>query len=306
MPDAILAAVINWNGWRDTLACVESMRAMQGPPFHLVICDNGSTDDSRERLAQWIEAFQPTEVLLSARWLATGANLGYAGAINRCIDWGRAEIAPTHWWFLNNDVCIEPDALRHLMDAVHARPAIGLCGSVLLDWEPPHAVQAVGGIFQSVIATGRHLKMLPRDAGVFDGIDYPVGASLLATRDFIDRVGPMDDGYFLYYEEVDWAERGRRAGFRPAVALGSRLRHKEGASTGSMGGVRAKSLLSEHYGVRNRLRYTRKFSPALLPLVWLSLWAVLADRLLHREWRRAETVLRLMFDPRAERPRRRQ
>ena len=41
----ILAAVINWNGWPDTLACLDSMRAVMGPSFHLLICDNGSTDD---------------------------------------------------------------------------------------------------------------------------------------------------------------------------------------------------------------------------------------------------------------------
>ena len=125
-----------------------------------------------------------------------------------------------------------------------------------------------------------------------------VGASLLATQDYLDRVGLMDDSYFLYYEEMDWVERGRRHGFRPVVALGSRLRHKEGASTGSHGGVRRKSLLSERYGVINRLRITRKFWPHWLPVVWLSLGLVAADRIVHREFARAALVLRLMFSPR--------
>ena len=89
----------------------------------------------------------------------------------------------------------------------------------------------------------------------------------------------------------------RRLGFRPAVALRSRLRHKEGASTGSHGGVRHKSLLSEHYGVINRLRITRKFWPHHLPGVWLSLALVVLDRLVHGELERAALVLRLMFAP---------
>jgi GT2 family glycosyltransferase len=140
---------------------------------------------------------------------------------------------------------------------------------------------------------------MPADQEVFFGVDYPVGASLLVTQEYIDAVGPMDDAYFLYYEEMDWAERGRARQFTPAVALRSHVRHKEGASTGSTGGVRHKSLLSEYYGVVNRMRYTRKFAPWLLPVVWLSLAFVFADRLWHREWRRAALVLRLMVSPRS-------
>jgi GT2 family glycosyltransferase len=157
-------------------------------------------------------------------------------------------------------------------------------------------------LFHPLIATGTHLKRLPAGAGgqdVFFGIDYPVGASMLVTREFVDTVGLMDEHYFLYYEEVDWAARGRARGFRPAVALRSQVRHKEGASTGSRGSARNKSFLSEYYGVVNRLRFTGKFSPGLLPVVWLSLFLVVLDRVVHREWRRAALVLNLMLRPRS-------
>ena len=107
----------------------------------------------------------------------------------------------------------------------------------------------------------------------------------------------MDESYFLYYEEVDWAQRGRRLGFRPAVALNSRIRHKEGASSGSMGGLRHKSMLSEYYGVVNRIRFTKKHYPMLLPAVWLSLFLVALERAAHLEWRRAALVFRLMLLP---------
>jgi GT2 family glycosyltransferase len=324
--EAVLAAVINWNGWRDTETCVESMRAMSGPPVHLLICDNGSTDDSYERLCAWargvsggrevrqalegqghVVSFEPAGdampgPLKSLHVMRLARNFGYAGAINRAIAWGREALAPTACWLLNNDVAVDADALRHLVACVRSRGDIGLCGSVLLDWEAPHRVQAIGGIFHHAIGVGSHLTQLPAGVAaeqeVFFGVDYPVGASLLVTREFIESVGLMDEDYFLYYEEMDWAERGRAKGFRPAIALRSRLRHKEGASTGSMGGVRHKSLLSEYYSVVNRLRYTRKFSAPLLPVVWLSLALVVADRLWHGEWKRASLVGRLMLTPR--------
>ena len=56
-------------------------------------------------------------------------------------------------------------------------------------------------------------------------------------------------------------------------------------------------MLSEYYGVVNRLRFTSKFSPRLVPVVWLSLFLVVIDRVAHREWERAALVLRLMFSP---------
>lgn len=328
--EAVLAAVINWNGWRDTVTCVESMRAMCGPPVHLLICDNGSTDDSHQELCAWArsvfgagevrgdlngqgqlvtfqpEGGRPAGPLHSIHVVRLARNFGYAGAINRCIAWGREALAPGAYWLLNNDIAVDPQALRHLVRATLLRPDIGLCGSVLLEWDEPRRVQAIGGIFHRLLGVGSHLKQFPAevppDQELFFGVDYPVGASLLATREFIESVGPMDEGYFLYYEEMDWAERGRAKGFRPAVALRSQLRHKEGASTGSLGGVRHKSMLSEYYSVVNRLRYTRKFSAPLVPVVWLTLWLVIADRLWHGEWKRAALVFRLMMAPRTVPP----
>jgi GT2 family glycosyltransferase len=322
--EVILAAVINWNGWRDTVICLESMQAMSGPPFHLLICDNGSTDDSYVHLSAWArQALGPVHetqrelgaqghvrsferrgthsdsVLRAVHVMRVQCNLGYAGAINRCIAWGGDALAPDCYWLLNNDISLDPAALRHLVAGVRSSSDVGLCGSVLFEWDEPQRVQAIGGVFHPLIAVGSHLKQLPAtaapDRNLFFGVDYPIGASLLVTREFLQSVGPMDEGYFLYYEEVDWAVRGRSCGFRPAVALRSQIRHKEGASTGSRGGVRNKSMLSEYYGVVNRLRFTGKFSPWLLPVVWLSLFLVVFDRVMHREWRRATLVLKLMF-----------
>jgi GT2 family glycosyltransferase len=139
---------------------------------------------------------------------------------------------------------------------------------------------------------------LPTDEGdVSLAVSYPIGASMYVDIEYVDKVGLLDPCYFLYCEEMDWAERGRRQGYRPLVALKSRLRHKEGASTGSRGGVRNKSLLSEWYGVINRLRITRKFWPHYLPMVWASLVLVIFDRLVHGEMARAGLVLQLMFSP---------
>ncbi len=319
---AVLAAVVNWNGWRDTVVCLRSMFALTGPSLNVVVCDNASTDDSFACLSRWLceqgalvhsrETVGDATRLVGFRGpfgeavkevylLGLPENYGYAGAANRCIMWGGPALGAQHFWVLNNDIKVHPNALAALVETTCSMPQIGLCGSVLLDWEQAETVQAIGGSYCRLIASGSHLTELPAATTRSDdflALDYPVGASLFITGAFLATVGMMDEAYFLYYEEIDFAERGRRHGFTPGVALKSLVQHKEGASTGSHGGVRNKSLLSEKYGVVNRLRVTRRFWPIWLPLVWSSLWLVLLDRLLHREWTRARIVLEIMLSPR--------
>jgi GT2 family glycosyltransferase len=324
----ILCAVINWNGWRDTIVCLQSLVQIQAPRFELVVCDNGSDNESAGHLAEWLTreaggvrpswvevgqgirvscfAAPFSDALQAVHLLQLPRNFGYAGAFNRCMAWGTEALHARHFWLLNNDVRCDRQALSELAAVAASDPSIGMVGSVLMDWDRPQSVQAVAGSYRRGLAVGVHTRKIPagdRSRPLMQAdVDYPVGASLFLTDRFLQAVGPMDEGYFLYYEEMDWAERGRRLGFRTAVALNSRIEHREGASTGSHGGVRNKSLLSEHYGIVNRLRITRKFWPHLLPLVWASLWLVVADRLVHREFRRAALVLRLMFTPRKPLP----
>lgn len=313
----VCAVVVNWNGWRDTVVCLDSLLKQQQVRFRVLVCDNGSTDGSGEALEQWIRERVPLwaerrEVegepettfldpdarspVTCLRVLRIEQNLGYAGGANAGIRWAQEHWGAGDFWILNNDVRAEPTALKALIDA-HARiPDAGLCGSVLLEWDSDE-VQAVAGMYRPWLAVGKHLRRQPGEAAdACIEIDYPVGASLYAAREYLQRVGLMEESYFLYYEEIDWVQRGRRHGFRPVVALRSRLWHKEGASTGSRG-ARRKSMLSERLGVINRLRITRKFWPHLVPVVWLSLGLVSAERLAHREFARARLVLQLMFSP---------
>lgn len=296
---AVCAVVVNWNGWRDTLTCLESLFALGPPQLRVIVCDNASTDDSVARITEWLRARPPRlqDAVLSVDVLPLPQNLGYAGGINAGIRWARERWTPGGFWLLNNDVKAQPGALAALVAAHASVPHAGICGSVLLEWDEPQRVQAVAGIFRRWLGVGWHATEVPAGTQVSLAVDYPVGASMYVSTAYLDEVGTMDPSYFLYCEEMDWAERGRRGGYRPVVALRSRLQHKEGASTGSRGGVRHKSLLSERYGVINRLRITRKFWPAWLPVVWSSLALVALDRVAHGEWARAALVLRLMFSP---------
>jgi hypothetical protein len=126
---AVCAVVVNWNGWRDTVVCLESLFALGGTPMHVVVCDNGSTDGSvpelerhlRARLPHWQRAepgigfvdAQPGAGVRSVHLLSLPRNLGYAGGLNAGIEWARQQWAPRGYWLLNNDVQAQPGRSTH-------------------------------------------------------------------------------------------------------------------------------------------------------------------------------------------------
>jgi GT2 family glycosyltransferase len=110
-------------------------------------------------------------------------------------------------------------------------------------------------------------------------MNYVVGASMLVSQRFLAEVGLMAEEYFLFFEETDWAWRGRPR-FRLDWAPGSRVYHKVGQSIGTSSDPRRKSLTCDFYALRNRLLFTRRHCPAALPAIRLSLATAAALRLL--------------------------
>ena len=98
-------------------------------------------------------------------------------------------------------------------------------------------------------------------------MDYINGASTLASRSFLEKIGLMEESYFLYFEEMDWAMRARGK-FALGYARDSVIYHKEGATIGTNLDRRKRSLLSDQYLSRNRVLFTRRFVPWALPTVF--------------------------------------
>jgi GT2 family glycosyltransferase len=117
----VCCVIVNWNGWRDTLECLASVREQEYDHLQIVVVDNGSTDDSVERIRS---AFP------EVRLIETGKNLGYSGGCNEGL---RVALAGNSQfvWLLNNDTICPPDTLRKLVRRAIASPEAGLVGTVL-------------------------------------------------------------------------------------------------------------------------------------------------------------------------------
>lgn len=202
-----------------------------------------------------------------------GRNHGFAGGVNIGLRFALARPDIRYAWVLNNDTVVARECLRHLERRLSADPSAGMCGAKLLFYRQPGVVQALGGASFSAwrgvsrLLGQRRPASEPVDAaGIERRLDHLSGASILVARRFLEDIGLMDEGYFLYYEEMDWALRGRRR-YRLAYADGALVYHKEGAAIGSSHRRQARSPLSAFFLVRSRLRFTRKFYPWALPSV---------------------------------------
>lgn len=171
-------------------------------------------------------------------------NRGFAAGNNAAIEPALAsEDPPDYVWLLNPDTVVRPGALRALLTFMQEHPEVGIAGSRLE--EPDGAVQrsafrfpSVAGEFEGAVKTGPVTRLLrrwvvaPEPPGEAQRCDWVAGASMLIRRAVFDRVGLMDEGYFMYYEEVDFCRRAADAGWSCWYVPASRVVHLVGRSSG--------------------------------------------------------------------------
>lgn len=312
----IYIVVLNWRGADDTIACLQSLLGLQGAPFRIVVCDNGSADGSYERIRDWLHAYRDSHAYLrdhpvcelnreQAEQLSpapppglflvqTGANLGYSGGNNVGIRLALSDPRTEFVWLLNNDTEVESDSLLRLVERCQARPDIGICGSKLVYHHDRSQIQGLGGLFNPWLATSLHYQInqssavLYQDDEVDRHLDYIVGASLFLRARLLRDIGLLEERYFLYFEEIDLARRARGR-YAIGMATASVVYHKEGAST--QGG---RGLLADFYVLRNRLVYTWLNDRRFIVTVWLGLFVALFNRLWRGEGKKAWNVLRIL------------
>ncbi len=274
MQGLVYIIVLNWNNWKDTLNCLESIFQSSYTNYKLLIIDNGSTDSSGEKIKDWAkENGKDIEII------QTGGNLGFTGGNNAGLKHIYQKKDFNYIWILNNDTVVDKDALSSLVSCLESDPSAGMAGSKLLYYDKPTTIQNVGGC-KIVPWLGNSFVIANNspDDGNWDKPfepDYINGASLLVKREVLEKIGLFDENYFLYWEDADLGVRARRAGYKLLYCPESRVLHKEGGTGGRL------NPLTDYYWVRNGLYFTRKFYPWFLPSVFAAYvfkYAVLRTR----------------------------
>ncbi len=318
----VAVVLVNWNGWRDTIECVSSVLGQSHSDLHVFVVDNDSSDGSVEHIRAWSEnpgvgaewrkhdgVVQVTSARIALRvvdrpeealpapphgcrltLIRSGGNLGFAGGCNVGIRAAGLE-AFEFFWFLNTDAVAHRDALRALVRRARSDPRIGIVGSTLRYYERPEVVQALAGAAMDLSSlSSRHIGAglvlagpAIDPAAVERDLSYVMGASMLVSRRFIQDVGLMQEDYFLFYEEIDWAVRGRDR-YALAYAADSHVFHKAGASSS-----KALAFATGLY-YRNRVRFAARFFPARLGAIRRALAIELLRHLLRARWTHARAV----------------
>ncbi len=250
--------IVNWNV-RDLLRdCLRSIDAGRGAlSIEVIVVDSASTDDS---VAMVRDEF-PT-----VRLIPCDENVGFPRGNNI----GLAEASGTHLLLLNPDTVILGDALPKMVAYLQAHPDVGALGPQLLN--PDGSVQssrrrfptAATGFLESTWLEGlapgvlrRYYALdLPDDATA--DVDWLTGACLMVPRAVYEEIGGLDEGYFMYSEELDWCRRIKATGRRVVYYPAAQVTHHVGKSS-------EQAVTARHINFqRAKLRYFRKYHGRLL------------------------------------------
>lgn len=225
-PSTVGVVVINWNGAAQSRLCLRSLLAVAYPAVRILLIDNGSADGSGATLAR---EFPAVEVL------ALPENRGYAGACNAGIGWARRS-GMRYVWLLNNDTAVEAGALSALVSAAERTGAPAILAPTILTGGEAERIWSAGGVVRWPWLEREHIAAgAPAGAGPAAGpVAWASGCSLFFPLDVADRVGPMDERYFLYLEDVDWCLTARRRGISVWLVPEARVWHAVSRSTRSL------------------------------------------------------------------------
>lgn len=277
---AVWLVIVNYRTAELAIDCMRSIAPQVAglPDFHAVVVDNASGDGSVENLSSTLlrESWQGWASVLSLDrngGFAAGCNAG----IRRALSSGnRVEYV----MLVNPDTVLHERAIRTLVDFMQAHPRAGIAGSRLenaagiAEYAAHSAPSPLGEL-----AAGARLALLDRMLQRYTvtqppqetphECDWVSGASFAVRREVFDRIGLLDEGFFLYFEEMDFCRRARRAGWQVWWVPQSRVVHHEGASTG----IRDTARRRPPYWYRSRQRYFVKHFGVPGLLAADALWA---------------------------------
>ena len=312
-----LIAIVNYRTPEMVVNCLDSLEPeiRANPGASVIVVDNASGDRSIDIIGG---AIKTKDYGSWCRLVAAPRNGGFSYGNNLAVRTWRERTAaadggpgpfPDYLWLLNPDTLVLAGALRELLAFMESRPEVGIAGGRSVDSNGN--VQPCGYRFHSVLSELDHalklgrmqrwgrLAALPRlltKSGVgLPAVDVPTpvgwveGSTFFVRGEVLERIGLFDEGYFLYFEEVDFCFRAARAGFPSWYVPASTVVHVRGQSTGvgNWSAVRRPPFWFASRARFLRLRYGIARSH-LINVGWLLLhpigWLFARARGLHRKW----------------------
>ena len=239
----LLVVIVNYRVAHLAIDCLHSVAEEIGsvPGTHVAVCENGTGDDSRERIQRAID---------DNGWNAwctlttLDVNLGFTGGNNAILRPAMQSADPPQYFLLlNSDTIVRPNAFKALVDYMDQHPKVGIAGSRLEDPDgtPQRSAfrfQSPLGEFEGNLKLGLVSRLLQRwivappvKDSTFE-TDWVSGASMIIRREVCEEVGLLDEGYYTYFDDIDYCFNARKKGWPTWYVPASRVVHLVGQSTG--------------------------------------------------------------------------
>lgn len=234
---------INYNESAVTLDLLESLRKISYPALEIIVVDNASPSDNPDVIK---ERYPEVKLIKSEE------NLGFAGGNNLGVKASRGDFL----FFINNDTIVGDGLIEPLVETLQKDEEIGMVSpKIKFHWDPSLIQYAGYTPMSKWTIRNSSIGYHEKDDGLFDipGETESIhGAAMMVPRRVLEQVGMMTEIYFLYYEEHDWAEMIKRAGYKVFYQPKGSILHKESLATGK------NSPLKTYYISRNRILFARR------------------------------------------------
>ncbi|WP_457753370.1 glycosyltransferase family 2 protein [Thermococcus sp.] len=311
MNDRVSIIILNWNGWRDTIECLESVYRIDYQNYDVIIVDNASQDKSIEKIKEYahgklkinskffeynpenkpIKVFELTEDnALQGKFnrplyekydpdrrlilIKNKENYGFAGGNNIGIKFALSMLNPEYILLLNNDTIVTKTFLSELVKLAEKDARIASVQPLLLKPDG-HTIDSLGQEILKYgardIGMGFEYKKIEKNKEIFGAC---AAAALYKAR-VLKEVGIFDEDFFILFEDVDLSWRIRLAGYQSMLCTSSIVYHKRGIS----GNKKSKNATKRYYSSKNRLQTFIRYYPlkvlfnpqVLLIYIWLLL-----------------------------------
>lgn len=212
--------VLNYNGARCLLSCLQSLDRLEYPEKDIIVVDNASADDSFEEAEKKFPRFTYVRNAKNEGF-ARGMNVGMRLALKRGAEWV---------WLFNYDASADSGALSALILAAGENPQAGLLSPVISETGSGSVWFAKGKIDSFRMRTLHIPSTRAESASAAYSSEFLTGCALLIKKELIDTIGFLDERFFLYYEDADYSVRASRAGFACLVVPQAKVAHSEASN----------------------------------------------------------------------------
>ena len=268
--------ILNWNGWKDTIECLESLFRINYPNYNVIVVDNGSEDESIEKIKEYCEGKievksnffeytkrnKPIKIIEYSReeaefgknkngninelpsnkkifLIKNEKNYGFTVGNNIAIKFVFKNLNPEYILLLNNDTVVDNNFLGGIVQIAEGDEKIGVVGPSIYHYYEKNKIQSLGAKIDFNTGKRKILNLEDFDEKNPAGpieVDYVSGCALLAKSELIKKIGNLDPEYFAYCEEVEWCTRAKRIGYNVLCYPRCRIWHKKSKTAEKMKG----------------------------------------------------------------------